>query len=116
MLSYADDITILTTSNTNRSLTNKTNQELDNIVSWQENWLVNTNFSKSTTSIIGKRKQSYENMWPIRHNNKYIPYVKKTKVLRVTFSSNINNKKTLFSHHIDKKCHIKTLQILTPVP
>ena len=70
MLSYADDITILTTSNTNRSLTNKTNQELNNIVSWQETWLINTNFTKSTTSIIGKRKQSYENMWPIRHNNK----------------------------------------------
>ena len=62
LLSYVDDITILTTSNTIRSLTNKTNQERDNIVSWQENWLVRTNFTKSTTSIIGKRKQNYENM------------------------------------------------------
>ena len=103
VLCYADDITILTTSNTNRSLIIKTNRELKNIVSWQENWLVNTNLSKNTTSIIGKRKQGYENMWPIRHNNKYIPYVEKSKVLGVTFSSNINNKKSLFTHHLDKK-------------
>ena len=105
-LSYADDITILSTSNTIRSLTNKTNRELRHIVSWQEKWLVNTNFTKSTTTIIGKRKQTFENIWPIRHNNKYIPYVEKSKILGVTYSSNINNKKHIFNKHLDIKYNL----------
>lgn len=103
ILSYADDVTILTTSNSVRHLTDKTNRELNSVISWQEKWLVKTNFTKSTSSIIGKRKQSYENMWPIRRNNNYIPYVEKTKILGVTFSSNINHNKNLFNHHLDKK-------------
>ena len=102
-LSYADDITILTTSNTINTLTNKTNRELSNIILWQENWLVNTNYIKSTTSIIGKRMQNFENIWPIRHNNNYIPYVEKSKVLGVTYSSNIKNINNIFVNHLDTK-------------
>ena len=103
ILSYADDITILTTSGTLRSLTNKTNRELANIISWQDNWLVKTNFSKSTTSIIGKRSQNYQNMWPIRHVNNYIPYVVESKVLGVTFASNISKIDNIFNKHLNKK-------------
>ena len=42
-------------------------------------------------------------MWPIRHFNNYIPYVEKSKVLGVTFSSNITNKNNIFNQHINNK-------------
>ena len=52
---------------------------------WQEDWLVNTNLKKSTTTIIRKRKQPYKNMWPITSRNNYIHYTEKAKILGVTF-------------------------------
>ena len=59
-LCYADDGTLLTTSNT-KNLINKTNAELNNI-SWQEEWLIKTKFQKSTSTIFGKMNATYQNL------------------------------------------------------
>lgn len=94
-LSYADDITILTKSNTYTNLIKRTNEELRRIISWQEEWRIVSSLPKSSTMIIGKTSHASRALGPIRHNNKYIPYQDECKILGVTFDHKLKFQKDI---------------------
>ena len=100
-LNYADDITLLTKSNNYNNLIRGTNQELNRIIQWQEEWLIKSSLAKSSAMVMGKSKASCEALGPIRNGNNYIPYCNETKILGVTFTTKNNFKK-----HINNKIKI----------
>ena len=98
ILTYSDDITILTENRNINHLINNINYTLNYIINWQEMWLVKSNLQKSTTTIFGKNKQACLGLHPIRHNNNYIPYSPDCKILGVIFDNKLN-----FNKHINTK-------------
>ena len=100
-LNYADDITILTKTNTFNNIINRTNEELSNIIQWQDEWLIKSSLAKSSAMIMGKSKAASEALGPIRKNNNYIPYCNESKILGVTFTS-----KYKFKKHITNKLNL----------
>ena len=94
-LNYADDITMLTKSNNFNNLINSTNEELSNIIQWQDEWLIRSNLAKSSSMIMGKSKAASEALGPIRKNNNYIPYCNDCKILGVTFTTKNKFKKRI---------------------
>ena len=56
ILSYADDITLLLEHRNLMHLIPKINNTLNDIINWQEHWLLKTNLQKSSTTIFGKNR------------------------------------------------------------
>ena len=104
ILTYADDITILTENRTTPYLINSINNTLHSIINWQEHWLLKTNLQKSSTTIFNKSPQACAGFPPVRHNNEHIPFTHHCNILGVTFDNKVN-----FNKHIDNKVPLARL-------
>ena len=93
-LQYADDITVLTYSNTYTHLNNIITKEINNLDQYQSKWLINSNMEKSAIVLYKQHHSRINNYNPIRVNNKIIPFKLETSILGVV----VDNKMTLKKH------------------
>lgn len=103
LISYADDLTILTRGLQTDTLTNRMQRELNNITSWQRKWRIQTNPNKSKALFFNIKSDKPRQLF-ISNNPQHlagVPIQKKNSV--VVLGLNIDSKFTFHQHTTSKE-------------
>ena len=109
ILQYADDMTHIVCSDGSGPLKTKQaimklEQELEQTLTWENNWKIKTNLQKCTIHYNRTSKPTIEKFGGVKTNNINIPITNETKILGLHFKH--NTKGNLHSKNIAKKARL----------
>ena len=96
VVTYADDITLITSGPVKEELASRMNKYLEELCSWLESRNLILSLDKSTTTLFSTWSKDVSYQPVVKVNNHTLPVVKHPKILGVYFDNMMN-----FSHHIN---------------
>ena len=103
-LQYADDVTLLTRSPTLDRLTTKTENELEQITTWEHRWRIITHPQKSLLTYFYTKNRPPRPIYPNRNLRQPIPIKTTNKVLGITYDNYLR----IHTHSLQKTAIART--------